>query len=128
MTTMLTLGQAAKLTGISKTSLRRAILDGRLAAARADDWVYQIERSSLARLYNLPGEEPEITAPAPIALATENTLTDVEVGPSSAVSMPDTAPAVRWREASPPRSSGGQSFLQRILGFFHLPSPASRSS
>jgi hypothetical protein len=125
---MLTLGQAAKLTGISKTSLRRAILDGRLAAARADDWVYQIERSSLARLYNLPGAEPEVAEPAPIALATENTLADVDVGPSSAVSIVDPPSVTRWREATPARSGGGQSLLQRILGFFHLPSPASRSS
>ncbi|MCC6982812.1 MAG: hypothetical protein IT535_06040 [Bauldia sp.] len=129
MTHMLTLGQAAKLTGISKTSLRRAIVDGRLAATRADDWVYQIERSALARLYSLPYEESDMPAPAPVAMATENTLTEIEAGPSSAANMTDGATVTRWREASATRRpAGGQGFLQRILGFFHLPSPASRSS
>ena len=127
MTHMLTLGQAAKLTGISKTSLRRAIVDGRLAAAREDDWVYQIERSSLARLYKLPDDEPAVLPPAPVSLSAENTLSEVDAGPSSGASMSDAAVA-RWREASPARKGAGQSFLQRLLGFFHLPSPASRSS
>jgi excisionase family DNA binding protein len=126
---MLTLGQAAKLTGISKTSLRRAIVDGRLAATRADDWVYQIERSALARLYSLPYEESETVVPAPVAMAAASAVTEIEAGPSSAANTTDGAPITRWREASPPRRSGtGQGFLQRILGFFHLPSPASRSS
>jgi hypothetical protein len=128
MTNMLTLGQAAKLTGISKTSLRRAIVDGRLAASREDDWVYQIERSSLARLYRLPEAEPTALPPAPVSLSAENTVSEVEAGPSSAASTTDGAALTRWREASSTRAGAGQSFLQRLLGFFHLPSPASRSS
>ena len=43
---MLTLGQAARLTGTSKTALTRAIKAGRLSATRRDDGSYEITRPS----------------------------------------------------------------------------------
>lgn len=129
MSNMLTLGQAAKLTGISKTSLRRAILDGRIPAERRDDWVYQIDRASLARLYTLPeGEVTLAVPPAPVSLSAEDSFVAADAGPSSAASEPEGPPMPRWREANPPRTATGNGLFQRLLGFFHLPSPASRSS
>ena len=47
---MLTLGQAARLTGTSRTTLTRAIKAGRLSATRRDDGVYAIDPAELARL------------------------------------------------------------------------------
>jgi excisionase family DNA binding protein len=49
----LSLGQAAKLTGLGKTTLARAIKAGRLSATRRDDGGYQIEVSELERVYPL---------------------------------------------------------------------------
>lgn len=48
---MLTLGQAARLTRTSKTTLTRAIKAGRLSATRRDDGVYAIDPAELARVY-----------------------------------------------------------------------------
>ena len=50
---MLTLGQAARLTGTSKTTLTRAIKAGRLSAARRDDGSYEIDAAELARVYSV---------------------------------------------------------------------------
>ena len=50
---MLSLGQAARLVRTSKTTLRRAIKDGRLSATRRDDGGYQIDPAELARIYEL---------------------------------------------------------------------------
>jgi hypothetical protein len=47
------LGQAAKLTGLGKTTLARAIKRGSLSATRRDDGGYQIEVSELERVYPL---------------------------------------------------------------------------
>src|SRR4051812_3930666 len=48
---MLTLGQAAKLTALNKTTLNRAIRGGRLSAQRRDDGSYLIDVSELERVY-----------------------------------------------------------------------------
>ena len=45
---VLTLGQAAKLAGTSKTTLTRAIRAGRLSATRRDDGGYAIDPPSCA--------------------------------------------------------------------------------
>jgi len=59
-TTMpLTLAAAAKLAGIDKSTLRRAVRAGKLSAARDDNGVWQIEACEVGRLYALaaPGSE-----------------------------------------------------------------------
>jgi hypothetical protein len=50
---LLSLGQAAKLTGKSKTTLTRAIQAGRLSATRRDDGSYQIDPAELCRVYDV---------------------------------------------------------------------------
>lgn len=46
-----TLGQAAKATGVSKSTLRRAIESGRLSATRRDDGSYEIDPAELHRVF-----------------------------------------------------------------------------
>ena len=46
-----TLGQAAKATGVSKSTLRRAIDSGRLSATRRDDGSYEIDPAELHRVF-----------------------------------------------------------------------------
>lgn len=55
---MLTLGQAARLTGTSKTTLTRAIKAGRLSATRRDDGSYGIDEAELSRVYTVKVETP----------------------------------------------------------------------
>ena len=47
----ITLGEAARLTGLGKTTLARAIKAGRLSAARTPVGSYEIDPSELARVY-----------------------------------------------------------------------------
>lgn len=49
----LSLGAAAKMAGMNKTTLSRHIKVGRLSARRADDGSYAIDASELARAYEL---------------------------------------------------------------------------
>jgi excisionase family DNA binding protein len=56
---MLTLGQAARLTGLGKTTLTRAIKAGRLSATRRDDGSYGIDPAELHRVYEIRPETPE---------------------------------------------------------------------
>jgi hypothetical protein len=48
---MLTLGQAAKETGVSKTAISRAISSGRLSASKSEKGDYQIDPAELFRVY-----------------------------------------------------------------------------
>ena len=48
---MLTLGQAAKQSGVSKTAISRAIKSGRLSATRSESGDYQIDPAELFRVY-----------------------------------------------------------------------------
>jgi excisionase family DNA binding protein len=50
----LTLGEAARLTGLGKTTLARAIKAGRLSATRTEAGSYQIDPAELARVYPFP--------------------------------------------------------------------------
>ena len=50
---LVSLGQAAKLAGLGKTTLARAINSGRLSATRRDDGGYQIDVAELERVYPL---------------------------------------------------------------------------
>lgn len=58
---MLTLGQAARLTGTSKTTLTRAIRAGRLSATRRDDGSYEIDGSELSRVYPVRTDDTPAT-------------------------------------------------------------------
>jgi excisionase family DNA binding protein len=51
---MITLGEAARLTGLGKTTLARAIKAGRLSATKTDIGTYQIDPAELGRVYPFP--------------------------------------------------------------------------
>jgi hypothetical protein len=53
---MLTLGQAAKETGLSKTAISRAIKSGRLSAKKNDQGEYEIDPAELFRVYPVTGD------------------------------------------------------------------------
>jgi hypothetical protein len=55
----LSLGQAAKVTRLGKTTLTRAIKAGRLSATRREDGSYAIDPSELARVYKVTPETAE---------------------------------------------------------------------
>jgi hypothetical protein len=59
---LISLGQAAKLAGLGKTTLARAIKAGRLSATRRDDGGYQIDIAELERVY--PLRSPTEATPA----------------------------------------------------------------
>ena len=59
---LLSLGQAAKLTGTSKTTLTRAIRAGRLSATRCDGGSYLIDPAELSRVYTVTPATPETVA------------------------------------------------------------------
>jgi TolA-binding protein len=48
---ILTLGQAAKAASVSKSTLSRAIKEGRMSATRKEDGAYTIDPSELFRVY-----------------------------------------------------------------------------
>jgi excisionase family DNA binding protein len=52
--TMLTLGEAARLTGLGKTTIQRSIKAGRLSATRTEFGSYQIAPAELHRAYPIP--------------------------------------------------------------------------
>lgn len=52
----LSLGQAAKLAGVGKTTIQRAITAGRLSATRKDDGGYSIDPAELSRVYDVRPE------------------------------------------------------------------------
>jgi hypothetical protein len=52
VTTMLSLGQAARLASVGKTTIARAIQSGRLSATRRDDGGYAIDPAELCRVYD----------------------------------------------------------------------------
>src|SRR3954463_10252954 len=54
-----TLGQAARLTGLGKTTITRAIKAGKLSATRREDGSYEIDPSELSRVYSVHPETPE---------------------------------------------------------------------
>ena len=62
MPEMVTLGHAAKTSGLSKKAIRNAIKAGILPAARKDEWTYQIDSEALRRLAAGPPGQVEATA------------------------------------------------------------------
>lgn len=61
MSHMLSLGQAARLANVGKTTIARAIASGRLSATRREDGGYEIDPAELCRVYDCrpPGTTPE---------------------------------------------------------------------
>ena len=60
----LTLGQAARQTGKSKSTLTRAIKSGRLSATRSDDGSYLIDPAELFRVWPATGSGTPSTQPS----------------------------------------------------------------
>ena len=58
---MLSLGQAARLTRTSKTTLTRSIRAGRLSATRTDAGGYRIDPAELARVFSVTPETSNAT-------------------------------------------------------------------
>src|SRR4030081_873868 len=46
-----TLGMAARATGLSKSTIHRAIKDGRISATRTDAWSFAIDPAELHRVF-----------------------------------------------------------------------------
>ena len=61
-----TLGDAAKATGKSKTTLHRAIKSGRISASKVEDGSYSIEPAELHRVF------PAVTAGTPLGPLPKN--------------------------------------------------------
>jgi len=74
--TSLTLGQAARLTGLGKTTLARAIKRGRLSATRTETGSYSIDAAELARVFPFPAptEAQDAIGDAPGPLAHHTTV------------------------------------------------------
>jgi len=56
---MLSLGEAARHAGVSKTTIHRAIKSGRLSAQRNDDGTYSIDPAEVFRVF--PSEKRSVT-------------------------------------------------------------------
>ena len=65
---MLTLGQAAKLVGLGKTTITRAIKAGRLSATRREDGSYEIDPAELTRVYSFRPETPDTVSQSSLAV------------------------------------------------------------
>ena len=72
---MLTLGEAAREVGKTKTALANAIKGGRISATRDDKGQYQIDPAELFRVYLPPAQRPDMeTATDPMPPTTETAL------------------------------------------------------
>ena len=60
-----TLGQAAKVVGKAKGTIKNAIDKGRLSASKNEMGQYQIDPAELHRVYPLPTEQSNLNAVAP---------------------------------------------------------------
>jgi hypothetical protein len=52
-----TLGEAARASGKSKSTIAKAVKSGRVSAVRGDDGSYQIDPAELHRVYPLTGAQ-----------------------------------------------------------------------
>jgi excisionase family DNA binding protein len=90
-----TLGMAARATGLSKSTVYRAIKAGRLSASRAEAGDYQIDPAELHRVFPIADPEPArssngavkrgATPPEQDEIALENARLEAEVAASSLV-------------------------------------------
>jgi excisionase family DNA binding protein len=55
-----TLGMAARATGLSKSTIHRAIKNGRISATRTDAWSFAIDPAELHRVF--PPAQDEISS------------------------------------------------------------------
>jgi len=55
----ISLGQAARMVGVGKTTISRAIKAGKISANRRDDGAYEIDPAELSRVYEI---DPETSA------------------------------------------------------------------
>ena len=71
----LTLGEASKLTGISKPTISKAVKDGKVSGKKNNKGVFEIEKSELIRVY------PEVKAGAdkPIKFTKEMATNAAEI-------------------------------------------------
>ena len=71
----LTLGEASKLTGISKPTISKAVKDGKISGKKNKKGIFEIEKSELIRVY------PEVKAGAakPIKLTKEMASNAAEI-------------------------------------------------
>lgn len=71
----LTLGEASKLTGISKPTISKAVKDGKISGKKNKKGIFEIEKSELIRVY------PEVKAGAdkPIKLTKEMATNAAEI-------------------------------------------------
>jgi excisionase family DNA binding protein len=76
--TTLSLGQAARLTGLGKTTLARAIKAGRLSATRNETGSYSIDAAELARVFPFPAPTETGAATAPVV---HHATTEDQVAP-----------------------------------------------
>ena len=73
---LLTLGEAAKLTGKSKPTISKAIKDGRISGNKVDG-VFQIEVSELLRVYPAKSNSP-VEADAPVQTSQDDAILTLE--------------------------------------------------
>ncbi len=121
----LSLGAAAKMTGLNKTTLSRHIKAGRLSAQRVDGGGYAIDASELARVYDLrldaTGTRPEARSDARLGsdpLATPPATADALVTELRAQLAQSQATTEDLRT----RLDASETRLDRLL--LSLPSPA----
>jgi excisionase family DNA binding protein len=86
---MITLGEAARITGLGKTTLARAIKSGRLSATRADAGSYQIDPAELNRVYpfTAPQEATHATVAATDRMVRQATPADTGATLAEQVAM-----------------------------------------
>ncbi len=73
---LLTLGEAAKLTGKSKPTISKAIKDGRISGNKVDG-VFQIEVSELLRVYPAKSNNP-VETDAPVQTSQDDAILTLE--------------------------------------------------
>ena len=73
---LLTLGEAAKLTGKSKPTISKAIKDGRISGNKVDG-VFQIEVSERMRVYPAKSNTP-VEADAPVQTSQDDAILTLE--------------------------------------------------
>ena len=115
MTEMLTLGQAAKLAGLSRSTLSQAIKDGRLPALREDDWVYRIDPRDLSRVFPTSASTPS----GSIAEVPRTVVT------SAPLRREPTAAVLQRLEQAPSKpmvspSTAQPSLMQRLFGLMRM--------
>jgi hypothetical protein len=74
----LTQAQAARAAGVSRTSIWRAMKDGRISASRADDGSMQVDASELLRVYPKADLEHAVTRSRTAARNSEHRSGDGE--------------------------------------------------